>query len=177
MASLSQDLLSQALMLAKREPKHPKQASLRRSISTAYYSLFHFLIEECTHLTAGQGTHRQLMRHLAARSFNHGKMKGVCTEFRKRTPSSPALQAVWSQYSPHLNGDIQTLTLAFEYLQEFRHNADYNLSQLFSANDAIDAVTRAQGAMAAWKRLTASDPELAMLFALSLIVWPGLSGR
>jgi uncharacterized protein (UPF0332 family) len=30
-------------MLARREPRRPKEASLRRSISAAYYALFHQL--------------------------------------------------------------------------------------------------------------------------------------
>ncbi len=40
------DLLQQAKRLAHLEPKKPKQASLRRAVSTAYYSFFHFLITE-----------------------------------------------------------------------------------------------------------------------------------
>jgi uncharacterized protein (UPF0332 family) len=40
------DLLEQALHLAKREKKKPRQASLRRAVSTAYYALFHLLIHE-----------------------------------------------------------------------------------------------------------------------------------
>ena len=43
---LPEGLLEQAQHLVKREPKRPKQASLRRAISTAYYALFHLLISE-----------------------------------------------------------------------------------------------------------------------------------
>ena len=39
--SFPNDLLEQARHLANREPKRPKQASLRRAVSTAYYALFH----------------------------------------------------------------------------------------------------------------------------------------
>jgi len=35
------DLLEQAKHLAIREKKRPRQASLRRAVSTAYYALFH----------------------------------------------------------------------------------------------------------------------------------------
>ena len=42
------DLLEQAKHLSKRERRKPKQASLRRAVSTAYYALFHLLIEEAT---------------------------------------------------------------------------------------------------------------------------------
>jgi len=40
------DLLEQAHHLATREAGEPKQASLRRAVSTAYYALFHLLIDE-----------------------------------------------------------------------------------------------------------------------------------
>jgi uncharacterized protein (UPF0332 family) len=40
------DLLRQALQLIHQEPRNPKQASLRRAVSTAYYALFHLLISE-----------------------------------------------------------------------------------------------------------------------------------
>jgi hypothetical protein len=37
--SFADDLLEQAYHLANRESKKPKQASLRRAVSTAYYAL------------------------------------------------------------------------------------------------------------------------------------------
>ena len=40
------DLLSQAELLARKEPRRPRQASLRRAVSSAYYALFHFLVGE-----------------------------------------------------------------------------------------------------------------------------------
>jgi len=46
--ALADDLLEQAHHLAKREPKRPRQASLRRAVSTAYYSLVHLLISSVT---------------------------------------------------------------------------------------------------------------------------------
>jgi len=43
---LAQDLLRQANHLATYEGANPSQASLRRAVSTAYYALFHLLIED-----------------------------------------------------------------------------------------------------------------------------------
>lgn len=62
MSRYSAELLEQAGNLARREPRRPKQASLRRSISASYYSLFHFLIEEATRLTVGSGHNRKALR-------------------------------------------------------------------------------------------------------------------
>lgn len=44
--TLHHDLLEQAEHLAKRETKKPKQASLRRAVSSAYYALFHLLVSD-----------------------------------------------------------------------------------------------------------------------------------
>ena len=43
---LHDDLLAQARHLATRERRRPKQASLRRAVSAAYYALFHYLIDD-----------------------------------------------------------------------------------------------------------------------------------
>jgi hypothetical protein len=43
---LAHDLLQQANHLATYEGANPSQASLRRAVSTAYYALFHLLIED-----------------------------------------------------------------------------------------------------------------------------------
>src|SRR5260370_35449053 len=66
------DLLEQALHLAKREPKRPRQASLRRAVSTAYYALFHLLITE-----AVSNWRIAAQRPLLARIFEHNSMKAA----------------------------------------------------------------------------------------------------
>jgi hypothetical protein len=48
--ALPEDLLEQAQHLVSGERTRPRQASLRRALSTAYYSLFHLLISEATQL-------------------------------------------------------------------------------------------------------------------------------
>ena len=40
------ELLEQARRLALLDRRRPKQANLRRAVSAAYYSLFHFLVDE-----------------------------------------------------------------------------------------------------------------------------------
>lgn len=44
--AFAEDLLVQACNLARRERTKPKQASLRRAVSTAYYAPFHLLIKD-----------------------------------------------------------------------------------------------------------------------------------
>ena len=47
------DLLEQAVRLAKLDVKKPKQANLRRAISSAYYALFHMLVDEACRVQVG----------------------------------------------------------------------------------------------------------------------------
>jgi hypothetical protein len=51
------DLLEQAHHLVTREEGEPKQASLRRAVSTAYYALFHLLIDEAVSQWAATTQH------------------------------------------------------------------------------------------------------------------------
>ena len=68
--AFADDLLKQAYLLLNKESKHPTQASLRRSVSTAYYALFHLLIQE-----ACANWSRTDTRDYLARAFDHKTMK------------------------------------------------------------------------------------------------------
>ena len=67
--SLHDDLLEQAQHLANRERKQPRQASLRRAISSACYALFHLLISEAVSKWKVSAQRPQL-----ARIFEHARM-------------------------------------------------------------------------------------------------------
>jgi hypothetical protein len=71
------DLLEQARHLANREPKRPKQASLRRAVSTAYYALFHLLSME-----TAKNWRRPTERFTVARMLDHTPMVKVCAAKR-----------------------------------------------------------------------------------------------
>src|SRR5579871_634688 len=90
--ALAGDLLEQAYHLAKREPKRPKQASLRRAISSAYYALFHLLISEAT-----RHWKPAYQRPQFARFYEHGKMftasdkqRAECNKFINARPAPPS---------------------------------------------------------------------------------------
>ena len=177
MPRLSTDLLEQARLLARREPLRPRQASLRRSLSTSYYSLFHFLIEETTLLIIGAGQGRADLRHFAGRAFVHAKMKTLCVEFTRPIPSSELLRPFWTPLGVVANTDVHTVADNFRQLQELRHNADYNLSLGFTRVSALDAADLADEARQAWVRLKRHQPALAEFFALALLLWPSLGAR
>src|SRR5580658_9893529 len=106
----AEDLLEQAYHLANREPANPKQANLRRAVSTAYYALFHLLIDEAVGKWAIE---RQ--RSALARTFDHARMKRVCEDVVKNTKSGA-----------NLPPDLTTVANNFILLQQHRHRADYD---------------------------------------------------
>ena len=55
---IAEDLLATARRLAKASPRKPRQADLRRSISTAYYALFHALAADGSQLALTDLAHQ-----------------------------------------------------------------------------------------------------------------------
>jgi hypothetical protein len=51
--SLHEDLLDQAVRLATLDAKKPKQANLRRAVSSTYYGVFHLLVDEACRVLIG----------------------------------------------------------------------------------------------------------------------------
>src|SRR5216683_5954604 len=96
------DLLEQSYHLAHREATNPKQASLRRAVSTAYYALFHLLIDEAVSKWAIE---RQ--RSILARTFEHGRMKGICDGVLKSVKGGASLPL-----------ELQTVARNFIQLQQ-----------------------------------------------------------
>ena len=75
------DLFAQAETLARLDARRPKQANLRRAISSAYYGVFHYLVQEACCVLIG-ATHAQSpYRYVIGRAFTHTTMKQACTSF------------------------------------------------------------------------------------------------
>ena len=139
--NLPEDLLEQAEHLAGREATRPKQVSLRRAISAAYYALFHFLIREACGRLAG----RPDLRVLAARAFNHGDMKKACQAVLKSPPPAHLAPLLGNP----VRAALRTVADTFVVLQTTRHDADYNLSQRFTRDETRRRVESARDAFAA----------------------------
>ncbi|MBZ5623261.1 MAG: hypothetical protein LAQ69_31745 [Acidobacteriia bacterium] len=146
------DLLEQAYDLAHKEAANPKQASLRRAVSTAYYALFHLLIDEAVSKWAVE---RQ--RSILARTFEHSKMKGI---------SDDVLRAVKSGAT--LPPELHTVAHAFIQLQQHRQTADYDNSRQWSRTDVVKVLTLATDAFSAWRAISAQDAAQDFLLQLFL---------
>lgn len=66
-------------MLANKERRRRKQASLRRAVSTAYYAIFHMIIDKASNtLTTSLPSGLQLA---IKRSIAHNQLKMMCKNF------------------------------------------------------------------------------------------------
>lgn len=176
MSRLSSDLLEQAKLLSGKDPTRPKQASIRRSISTSYYALFHYLVEECTGLLLGTGSGNKEFRQLLARAAVHGTMKSACYEVRKATPA-PLYQAAFQSLAPAGAPELSLVAIAFIQLQEWRHQADYDVSATLSRQNSLNCYELAKEAFTAWKVLKTKNRQRAILFAILIFQFSTFSKR
>ena len=126
---LSHDLLTLANRLLTLEPGRPKQATLRRAISTAYYGVFHFLVEQATSELVGGRADLARVRAVISRKFSHTTMGGLCRKVSGVQGSWPKpVDEHFGKNQPAVPPDLGTVARSFVALQEERHKADYNLT-------------------------------------------------
>ncbi len=106
------DLLDIAQRLAQLEEGKPRQASLRRAISTAYYALFHALARLCADELVGWRNSWEAYSPIY-RTMDHSRAKSV-----------------FKQISGRRGAHIALIGETFILLQENRHWADYDPSPL-----------------------------------------------
>lgn len=158
MAAFHSDLLEQAEHLAKRERSRPKQASLRRAVSTAYYALFHLLISE-----AVGNWRRPEQRASLARSFDHGRMKTAYREERARITAGMSTHP-----DPARANALLGLATTFLDMQEQRHAADYDSAVTWTRTDVLGKIRAVKAAFVGWASIR--DEQEAQDFLLSLFV-------
>jgi uncharacterized protein (UPF0332 family) len=163
---LADDLLEQANHLANRERKKPRQASLRRAVSTSYYALFHLLVWEAT-----QNWKRVDQRAMLARFFEHGKMKdasekqrGECGRFISARPApSPGNDLDCMRH-------LEVVAAAFSQSQHDRHTADYDNSKQWTRTEAMATIGRVTFAFQSWR--TVRKHRFAQAYLISLLGKP-----
>ena len=155
------DLLELAQYLANLEPANPRQACLRRAVSTAYYALFHLLISEAT-LNWG----RPELRSDLGRVFGHGKMKTASAEkrseldayFKKNPPVSRELTV-----AKHLHSVAHT----FIQVQQRREEADYDTGKEWTQTDVLTRIDAVAAAFESWKAIR--EEPVAQAYLVSLL--------
>jgi hypothetical protein len=152
--SFADDLLKQAYHLARKERKNPKQASLRRAVSTAYYALFHLLIDDAV---GNWSVARQ--RSILARTFDHGPMKKVCDDHVKN---------FYSAGSPPAGIQLKNVAQTFVSLQQKRLTADYDNAFHWPPENTIDLLDLATAAFKDWRAIRTQDAAQDFLLSLFL---------
>lgn len=150
--SLSSELLAQAQFLVGREPRRPKQASLRRAVSAAYYSLFHLLAEDATRAMFG-GSDAADLRAVVHRAFQHARMKRAAKGIAAGNLAEP-----WKMLLATPSPKLTLVARTFVDLQQERHQADYDLGRPLTRAEAIDLVERVEDATTAWKIIRKLNP-------------------
>jgi hypothetical protein len=123
--ALSEDLVRLAEGMLSDRPGRPVQAELRRSVSTAYYAVFHGLIEESTRWLAGASA--KDLRQVMARSFEHGAMRDLAERVIHNS-----IPVFTRPLIPSVPTDLRVVASVFSNLQGERHRADYDWASPFS---------------------------------------------
>jgi uncharacterized protein (UPF0332 family) len=157
-----EDLLEQAQHLARRERGRPRQASLRRAISTAYYALFHLLISETI-----KNWKRQAERNTLARMFEHAFMAKACST--KRDELNTFFKARPSPGSElEVSRHLHFVVLTFLRMLQHRQTADYDNSIRWTRTDALETIQSVATAFESWK-LIRKEPA-AQNFLVTLLI-------
>lgn len=167
MAVLNPDhLFEQANKLITGQTGPPRQVDIRRSISAAYYAIFHATITAAVDQFVGI-TNRDRSRYgLAYRSVTHAWLRDLCKEVQK-----PVLSSKFKPHAP-ANGfgrDIMEFAEAIVQLQEKRHSADYDVMIRMNKSDAILAIKAAE---AAFRRFAKASKTQRQAFLILLLFPP-----
>jgi len=174
--SYDEDLLDAARQLLRRTDTRKGKlptARARRSVSTAYYALFHFILEEAAKDLLGTHNDLRRRRRTLARLFSHSGIKkaldkisgsyvdpGVAELLRPRRGSPGAFAA------PPF---ARELGRTFANVQAKRHVSDYDLNTKIGEADARFIIVRVSDVIAAWRAAdTAEDRDFK--HALSMLM-------
>lgn len=121
----------------------PRQAYLRRSVSTAYYSVFHELLGTVARSFVAAAHWKS--RVLFYRALDHGKARDRCKKLAQ-SPLALEEQAFFGFAS--FPDELRFFASRFVDLQELRHQADYDPDARFTTEEAQEAVEDARAAIA-----------------------------
>lgn len=168
---LHAQLFDQARHLARKEPRRPLPSSLRRSVSTAYFALHHFLVREATRAMLGTAKEREPLRELLAGSFRPRTMAEAARTFGRARLPGPLARCAGEAAIPR---DLRRVAWTLLTLRHHRLRADYDPTALFERDEAELYVSLVEEAMRSWRRARAHPA--ARLFALQLLAGDRLLG-
>jgi len=138
--ALADDLLEDARHLAAKGDVEKRKSCMRRAISTAYYAVFHLLVEDFVEHWEFEDQRARL-----GRMFNHNQMRDAAFTPKDKKNPMP------------VETELINVITAFEQLQKDRHRADYDLGWNIVETDVTDALTLAETTFAKWRALRGED--------------------
>jgi hypothetical protein len=109
---------------------------MRRAISTAYYAVFHLLVEDFTEHWEFKDQRARL-----GRMFNHQRMRDAGVKLKdEKNPTA-------------IEMDLKNIRTDFGQLQEDRHRADYDVGWKIVPTDVINSITLAEATFAKWRAI------------------------
>lgn len=171
MASYDSELISAARRLLVRKTgqrgKLPS-ARVRRSISTSYYALFHFVLDEVGAKIVGTRGELRVRRRIVARSVSHQGAKQAFSRV-KGDVIETAFQDYFGLGNTSAPRFARQVALAFVDAQAKRHDADYDMNKPFTETDARLLSMRVRRVIAGWRAAkTPRDRDFKQ--ALSLLI-------
>jgi len=162
--SLPDSLRAVARGLLTIDPTRPRQASLRRAVSTAYYALFHLLVDAAVRRVCGSDL---AARGAASRGFTHTGVAELA-DLALRPPAGrpERLRAVLgsSSLSPELRVVCQTINDAHAE----REAADYDLTKSYRRSTVSLLLAQTDQAFAAWQTVRRTEEGRRFVAALIL---------
>lgn len=138
------ELLRLAAILASAADGSPRWVARSRSVSTAYYAMFHAVAELCGRELVGSWTPWDAFRQVY-RSLDHRRAYDV---FKRTAKSAGA------------SDDAKFIGTLFIELQESRHSADYDPGYRIAAEDLAILLERTQAAISKLFELPPADRKL-----------------
>lgn len=151
----SDDLIAQANILATADQNKPKQASLRRAVSAAYYALFHEIVDRSVRFLLTEKFLQSKVGARLRRVPSHAAVARASKWFTVPNPP-PSVQRMRMGGSTPLT-DLVIVCQALVDLQEERHRADYDLFSPFTRADALRLVVKAEQAIRSLRGIKQTD--------------------
>jgi hypothetical protein len=144
----------------------PRQANLRRAISTCYYAIFHATLTTAADLFVGAVNRNSSRYALVYRSVDHNWLRELSEAVTRPTlPSRIAAYAPAVGFGP----ELVAFATAVVDLQEKRHLADYDPLFRAARSDALLVLGAAEVALASFRQ---ADPEAREAFLTLLLFRP-----
>lgn len=156
---VARDLLQQAIHLATYQGVNVSQVDLRRAISTAYYAIFHLLVEDGGQRWRG-GSSASVTG--LERALDHSAMRNSSQRFSGTNWSD------WRGSDQPVPPLLRRVAKSFLVLQDARLLADYDNQQQWSITDVEELLSTAEAAFQDWDSIR-TDP-LAGNYLLSMLL-------